>query len=356
MLWALSLLLPNHVRRAPPVQAARAAVAARHPLLRAAAAESTLGKRGLLNEELVAAPDKEAVLGMVTERAGRMNAVNHATALHRLAALEKKNRAERDALLLDPRFEQLLDGVERHAAEMNPRSVADVLWSCATLRHWPPRFLKPVLTQVHGYLDGASDAQGQFEPRHLSIVTWAFAQLGCKPVRLLELIELRAREGLAGFNTQNCANLLWGFAKLQQNTSLLPAVSEHLCGSGLVAKCKPVEVSDLAYASAVLGTMRSREEAAPLLVELASRARSATALSQFSSRHLVTLVWSFSRLEVRPPEGCLPEWRAAVLDSSSRRPLGGADRRCLLEALGWLGESEAEWLPQPAPVAQPEVA
>jgi len=218
-----------------------------------------------------------------------------------------------------------------------------VLWACATLQHWPPRFLKPVLTQVNTHLVSPSQNGGGFEPRHLSIVTWAFAILGCKPVRLLERIEERAEENIAGFNTQNCANLLWGMAKLGHNTTLLPAVTKHLCSSGLVDECKPVEVSDLAYAAAKLG---SSEAAAPLLERLTRRARLSTVLPQFSSRHLVNLVWAFARLELRPPDDVLLEWRAALLESSRRRPLVSADRDCLQEALRRLGEDEAEWTPQ----------
>lgn len=135
-------------------------------------------KCGSINQLLVNAGDKEAVLGLVTEYKSLMNAVNIATSLHRLASLEKKNRAERDALLRDPRFEALLDAVVKRSEEFTPRQTADLLWSFATLRHWPPMLLKPLLLRVVHHLDRRS-----FAPHQLSIVTWAFATLECKPVR-----------------------------------------------------------------------------------------------------------------------------------------------------------------------------
>ena len=60
---------------------------------------------------------------------------------------------------------------------------------------------------------------------------------------------------------QNCANLLWGFAKLRQpSAELLPVVAARL-ESGLLDECKPVEVSDLAYAAAVIWPARIRSHA-----------------------------------------------------------------------------------------------
>jgi len=195
-------------------------------------------KCGSINQLLVKAHDKESVLGLVTEYSKLMNAVNIATSMHRLASIEKRNRAERDALLRDPRFESLLDAVVKRSEEFTARQTADLLWSCATLRHWPPMLLKPILTRVVHHLERRT-----FEPHHLSILTWALATLECKPVRLLEAIEKQASTSCSGFNPQNCANLLWGFAKLRQPTAtLLPAVAKCLKSDNMLGECKPVEV------------------------------------------------------------------------------------------------------------------
>jgi hypothetical protein len=328
-LAAFGLLLgppvpPGAMRAATRVQQLRLAerpVAAVAPESVGGPIEALIGavaasKCGSINQLLVNAGEKETVLGLVTEYKGLMNAVNIATSLHRLASLEKKNRAERDALLRDPRFEALLDAVVKRAEEFTPRQTADLLWSFATLRHWPPMLLKPLLLRVVHHLD-----RNSFAPHQLSIVTWAFATLECKPVRaprrcpailvalaqprharappqaaaaprrahnarrqhadrhstpplspsppscacssqhhgarllserpsppliqvnLLVTIEKQAERACDNFNPQNCANLLWGFAKLQQPTAtLVPAVAKRLNAKGLLLQCKPVEV------------------------------------------------------------------------------------------------------------------
>lgn len=110
-------------------------------------------KCGAINQKLVDARDKDLVLVLVMANRKLMNAVNVATALHRLASIEKRRRAERDALLRDARFEALLQSVVEHAADFTARQTADVLWSCATLRHWPPVLLKPMLTRVVYHLE-----------------------------------------------------------------------------------------------------------------------------------------------------------------------------------------------------------
>ena len=115
------------------------------------------------------------------------HAVNVATALHRLAVINKRRRAGRDALLRDARFEKLVGAVAEHAADFNARAVADVLWSFATLQHWPPTLLTPVLTSVSVQLEADS-----FQAQHLSTMVWALAKLECKPVRLLEQMEAQA--------------------------------------------------------------------------------------------------------------------------------------------------------------------
>ena len=166
-------------------------------------------KAGAINNKLVHTTSADAVLKLTVQHASHLNSVNAATALHRLAQHLKKARSQRDRLLRDARFEELLQTTAERMAHCSPRSVSDVLWAFATLQHWPPEMLKPVLTQVATHLESHA-----FEAQHLALIAWAFAVLGLKPVRLLEQIELNAVAQLRSFNHQNCANLLWGFAKL----------------------------------------------------------------------------------------------------------------------------------------------
>jgi len=196
------------------------------------------------------------------------------------------------------------------------------------------------------------DAKSCFEPQHLSIMVWAFSTLKCKPTKLLELIEERSIEQLAGFNTQNCANILQGFAKLNYPAAkLYPQMSEAVLKNNFVDACKPVEVADLTYALAMLGEQQP-SSAPPLLTQLSERARPKTDLARFSSRQLVTMLWAYAKLGLRPDEEVLSEWVTQVREAHERKPLMAADVRNLERALERMGE-DCGWL-HPEPPEEPE--
>jgi hypothetical protein len=158
----------------------------------------------LLNKQIMAARDTGTVLQLTKAGEPLMKPANVASALHRLAVLNKRERASRDALLRDPRFERLVVMLAGRAEALSSRSVSDVLWSFATLQHWPPMLLKPLLTSVATHL-----TKDDIEAPYLSTMVWALAKLECKPVRLLERMEEIALPLLSQMNTQNLANLLW---------------------------------------------------------------------------------------------------------------------------------------------------
>lgn len=83
-----------------------------------------------------------------------------------------------------------------------------------------------------------------------------------------------------------------GFTCSQGSGELLPAVSQALRKSGLLSKSKPVEISDMAFAVAVLGNTTEDVE---FLELLAARASPENNLDEFTSRQLVTMLWAFAR-------------------------------------------------------------
>ena len=135
-------------------------------------------KCGAINNQLVKAQDAEAVLALAARNGKQLNSVNAATALHRIAAHLKRDRVKRDLVLRDPRFTDLLDTTATLTKECNPRSVSDLMWAFATLQHWPPAMLNPLLTRVATHLQNRA-----FEAQHLALIAWSFAVLELKPVR-----------------------------------------------------------------------------------------------------------------------------------------------------------------------------
>lgn len=303
-------------------------------------------KSGAVNKMLTDAPSSKAVLELVSAYVERLNPVNVATALHRIAVLDKRNRVERDSTINDRRFDALMEKVIEHCPNLTPRATADIFWSCATLKHWPALLLKPLLTRLAAHLEAEA-----LEPHHFSLIAWALATLECKPVVLLERIQTQASTLANSFSSQNCANILWGFAKLRQPApELLSAVSTRLVEGGLIERAKPVEVSDLSFALAMLAEgEEEREAAVPLLRALAQRARADADLGAFSSRQLVTLVWAHARLSSQPPAAELSAWLESVREANERRPLMDADRNNLKRSLQLfdLSEIHVEWLIPP---------
>jgi len=240
----------------------------------------------------------------------------------------------------------LIDTLVEHSSDDfvgSARSVADVLWSCATLQHWPPTLLVPVLTSIDEQLK-----RDAFEAQHLSTVVWALAKLKCKPVRLLERIESQARSRLAGMSMQNYANLLWGFATLNYcPANLLMPLCSELVSSGLIAAAKPVEITDTTYAIAKLGSNPNVDRGMfkDLLKALAARAAPETALDQFSSRQLVFVISGFTQLEAMEllPVGRLDEWIEAVRRAHLVKSLLASDANQLEEALASNGK-DATWV------------
>lgn len=284
------------------------------------------------------AKTSEEVLALTEKNFDALNIVNVVTALHRLAVINKVQRANRDRLLRDPRFEQLVESIVANSKELSPRGAADVLWSFATLQHWPSMLLSPVLTSVAGHLK-----ESAFEAQHLSTMMWALARLECKPVRLLEQIEEQAILLLGEMNAQNCANLAWGFAKLQyQPEQLLPPLTAYLTTSDVLAKAKPVEVADTAFALGMLGKRGAYDE---LLATLAARASPEGILSKFSSRQLVILIWAFARLGATDgmPAGLMDQWVSTLRAAHETTPLLVRDANNLERSLMALG-LDASWI------------
>lgn len=294
-----------------------------------------------INRQLMQAKDSDAVLDLVEANYDALNAVNAATALHIIAARNKKKRARRDVLQRDARFLRLVDAMAVHSSdefEGSARAIADAMWAFATLRFWPATLLTPMLTSVSVQLE-----RDAFEAQHLSSVVWALGRLQCKPVRLLERAEQQAVSRMGSMDLQNVANMLWGFAALRyQPSALLPKLAAALTQPGMLDAAKPVEVADLAFSFEHLSTPGEHQ---PVLGALAARAAPDEALPDFSSRQLVSLISAVAALEglAALPEGRLEEWLAAVRAAHQSTPMLVADSIRLEAALRKLG-LDASWI------------
>ena len=337
-------------KKRKPSAAAAAAAAAQPPPPEAAVASPdsdwgglpaaiSASKAAALNTQILKCEDAEAILTLTEKNAKQLRSVNAATALHRIASYLKKTRPQRDRVLRDQRFIALVDIAADCMEYSNPRSVSDMMWAFATLQHWPPTMLKPLLTRMAAHLEA-----GAFEAQHLSLITWSFAILELKPTKLLERIEECSISQLKDLSQQNCANLLWGFAKLNYKPEkLLPKITSKMSDAPFLSRMKPVEISDAAFAIAVIG---SKDGQGGLMDQLAARATPDDLMHSFSSRQLVTLTWAFARMATRPAQ--LDLWVARIREEHERVPMLAQDQKNIKAALGRF-EVDVEWLNPPTP-------
>ena len=242
-------------------------------------------------------------------------------------------------MLRDQRFSALVDIAADCMEYSNPRSVSDMMWAFATLQHWPPTMLKP-LTRMAAHLEA-----GAFEAQHLSLITWSFAILELKPTKLLERIEECSISQLKDLSQQNCANLLWGFAKLNYKPEkLLPKITSKMSDALFLSRMKPVEISDAAFAIAVIG---SKDGQGRVNGTTAARATPDDLMHSFSSRQLVTLTWAFARMATRPAQ--LDLWVARIREEHERVPMLAQDQKKNIKAALGRFEVDVEWAQPPTP-------
>jgi hypothetical protein len=116
-------------------------------------------------------------------------------------------------------------------------------------------------------------------------------------------------------------------------------MSEKLIEQPFLAKMKPVEISDSAFALALIGT---NEAQGPLMLAMAARVTTEDLLLKFTSRQLVTLTWALARMKTRPQQ--LEDWVERIKEQHAQTPLLAQDQRNVEVALSSFGVESSSWL------------
>ncbi|KAK9908644.1 hypothetical protein WJX75_000861 [Coccomyxa subellipsoidea] len=104
-------------------------------------------------------------------------------------------------------FEQDITRPQR-LREFTSQALSNMAWSFATLRWYPETVLGAISTELHRRTDYLS-------VQEISVSVWAMAKLGYHPGRSLADFGRRIEELVPEFNSQACANTLWGLSVLQ---------------------------------------------------------------------------------------------------------------------------------------------
>lgn len=263
-----------------------------------------------------------ALLDIVKRELMRMNGVNMATALHRVARMsaeanEASDRsgeataetieASRQRIVEHPSFQALLAAIEERAHavhkqtlhkkgeafdelddEVFPAQCASIVaWSCATLRLCQQSLLY-VLSEVAGQrLD-------RFKPYEVTNMLWAYAKLAIPCPNIFRKTSERLAKRLPGEFKAQCLSLAaWSFATARWRD---PQLFQSLAGElvMLALELKPQEISNTLWAFA-----KSRFPHVALFDALGDAAASGHNIWRFKPQELSNTVWAFATVGLR---------------------------------------------------------
>eukprot|EP00440_Ansanella_granifera_P045407 gb/GFBE01049196.1/.p1 GENE.gb/GFBE01049196.1/~~gb/GFBE01049196.1/.p1 ORF type:complete len:838 (+),score=163.56 gb/GFBE01049196.1/:1-2514(+) len=308
-----------------------------HGKSRARAGQS--GKRSSfpwINQQIISASatgDLQHLMSTIMNHLQQMNLVNLSTALHRLAKLASTDSYLQADLRNDERLEVLLHTISiafttLEAAEVQPQSISNVVWSLATMRY-VHRPLLQVLTEL-----SVSNID-LFKPFELSTTLWALAKLGTvdqisavlKPVfQQAAAPHILSRAHDFGFRC--LATTAWAFATARQrHARLFRVVAAQMLPMVHSANCQ--EMANTAWAFGTAGfhddelfkalaekaMMRPRDfkpqELSNMLWGFAtngffhegffSQASVVAQKMDLQAQHLANILWAFARVRPRHP-------------------------------------------------------
>ena len=192
--------------------------------------------------------------------------------------------------------------------QFKPQELANLAWSCAAVQQQQQ-------LQDQGIVRGlvrevalqATARVAMFKPQELASLLWAVAKTGLKSERLLfdaaavHCLRLLQQEGASGqqpqqLNSQDVANILWAYAKVEnRNVPLLEALGDAVSSSSSETNCarfrsfRPQEVSIVlwSYATLQYNHLGVLQAAMQQLSDLSS---------QLSPQALANACWAAGRL------------------------------------------------------------
>ena len=310
--------------------------------MRAALSVRLLDRAKDLQGDLMDATDAGFILNRVEEQYDVFNKVNASTALHRLArvitqpnfgsnnnnskkraaksrtvksttvvntlggsgatttASERKEEDEEEGndaeggyrpvstkkeLLVDPRFQALLEMCETKIPEMSPLGLSNVSWALARLFSDDPTRVKSLLSAI----SKRSALQMKYaDAKCLSTILWALAALGFEPrSRLLASAQRRACEIEEEFRAPDVANALWAYAKWAR-----------LFSGGVGALKESVDYSE--DESVDEGSSKSYGGDRAVITSLLRQ--SEAVMETFSAYQCANICWSSATLNAKLPE------------------------------------------------------
>lgn len=267
-----------------------------------------------LNSRIAACRDPTEVFEEVV-KAGeinvRLNSVNLATALHRVAKTAQ-GRGPFQNLQQDPVYLSLLRMVEKgllpNSGEFNPREIANTAWGIAKAGGTSPSTFKALAEgSAHRTLAG-------FKPQELANTVWAFATaitgtsgqerllLATSVDQMLtlaenEIVQRRAYHnadtegGLADFKPQELSNTIWAFSTVGRHDSgVYAAVVEEMKRRNL-PDFVPQDLANSVWAIVTAG------HACPELLAQVQEDALKRGIASFKTQEIANMVWALAKAD-----------------------------------------------------------
>ncbi|CAE8714467.1 unnamed protein product, partial [Polarella glacialis] len=268
-----------------------------------------------INRRLTDAATKggaHAVLSVTWTELSRMNGVNLATALHRIAkhcvdcgdmgASPSDVAKEVQSV---PAFGALISALEQRArtavqpqetdhygsddGPLPAQCASIVAWSLATLGIRNNPLLDVLALLAYPRLD-------EFKPFEVTNLLWAFAKLGTPCPDLYRSVSQRIKMRHKGEFKAQCLSLaVWSFATGRwRDEELFRSMAEELCSQASLLK--PQEISNTLWA---FGKQKINHR--PLFHAFGSAASEGTALCRFKPQELANTLWAFASVGMSHP-------------------------------------------------------
>jgi hypothetical protein len=192
---------------------------------------------------------------------------------------------------------------------VNTRLVVQAVWSCGKMARFevdrdsqPP----PYMESVTVFLSYLIDNGDEMTPPQISQVIWALGSLRFSDARITkELSNIVVRmvsDPVMAFNSQEIANMVWGFSKIGCEGDVVLSLVRHVTESSrLREECTSQEASNMLYS---LGKLALKDHDA-------FKSLSAILMSQLhaaSSQAIANALWAFDAVELEPPIELMGSW------------------------------------------------
>ncbi|CAE7233847.1 rsmC [Symbiodinium sp. CCMP2456] len=244
-----------------------------------------------LNREITLAANtgSDTLQEVISTHAQSFNAINVATALHRLSRLHPSDNVARGPLVQSASLQVLLlrtvEVLRQTTTECDSKAVSTIAYSLAGLGVRDADVAKSVVEASLKRLSG-------FDRQGVANLTWALSKLPKveKRASLARKLALLARDLVWHFLPQELCNVLWALCKLGvRDNKLMSLASEAVRGN--LERFTPQGLSTLAAAFARAGVFVEA-----LLDEIGEQAQAR--VMEFNVRDAAQLVWSHAKFKL----------------------------------------------------------